>query len=190
MASAYAAGVDALLAAGGELLAHAPAPTSGWAVSATIVSATADQVLIHPLFRSECFGPVTVLVEYENTDQRDAVLAALPGSLSASVFAEPEETEELQDLVGRLSGSVGRVVVNGFPTGVATSWAQHHGGPWPATTAPAFTSVGAGGIRRFVRPVCLQDAPEAVLPPALRDDNPWHVPQRVDGHLNNHDVEA
>ena len=98
-------------------------------------------------------------------------------------LTEPEETEELSALVAQLSGRVGRVVVDGFPTGVATAWAQHHGGPWPATTAPAHTSVGAGGLQRFVRPVCLQDAPEAVLPPALRDDNPWRVPQRVDGRL-------
>ena len=183
IASAYAVGVGALLAAGGVLLAHAAAPTSGWAVSATVVSATAEQVLSQPVFHHECFGPVTVLVAYESTAQRDAVLAAVPGALAASVFAEPEETAELADLVARLSSRAGRVVVNDFPTGVATSWAQHHGGPWPATTAPAYTSVGAGGLRRFVRPVCLQDAPEAVQPPAVRDDNPWRVPQRVDGRL-------
>ena len=183
IASAYAVGVGVLLSAGGVLLAHAPAPTSGWAVSATVVSATADQVLSQPAFRQECFGPVTVLVEYDTTEQRDAVLSSLPGALAACVFAEPEETEDLADLVARLSGRAGRVVVNGFPTGVATAWAQHHGGPWPATTAPAYTSVGAGGLRRFVRPVCLQDAPEEVLPPAVRDDNPWRVPQRIDGRL-------
>ena len=183
IAAAYAAGVGTLLDAGGDLLAHAPAHTSGWAVSAAVVSTTADQVLRQPVFHRECFGPVTVLVEYDNSEQRDAVLSSLPGSLAASVFAEPEETAELAALVARLSASAGRVVVDGFPTGVATSWAQHHGGPWPATTAPAYTSVGAGGLRRFVRPVCLQDAPDAVLPPAVRDENPWGVPQRVNGRV-------
>ena len=183
IASRYAAGVEALMSAGGVLLAYSPAPASGWGVSSAVVSATADLVLLEPVFHQECFGPVTVLCEYETAEQRDAVLSALPGALAASVFTEPEETEELSALVAQLSGRVGRVVVDGFPTGVATAWAQHHGGPWPATTAPAHTSVGAGGLRRFVRPVCLQDAPEAVLPPALRDDNPWRVPQRVDGRL-------
>ena len=183
MATAYAVGVAELLAAGGELLAVAPADTSGWAVSAVVVSTTADNMLRQPEFYREVFGPVTVLVEYDTPEQRDAVLSSLPGALAASVFAEPEETVELSSLVARLSAQAGRVVVDGFPTGVASTWAQHHGGPWPATTAPAYTSVGAGGLRRFVRPVCLQGAPEAVLPSAVRDDNPWRVPQRVDGLL-------
>jgi len=183
IASAYGLGVGALLDAGGTLLACAPAPSSGWGVSAAVVTTTAEQVLGQPVFHQECFGPVTVLVEYDTAKARDAVLASLPGSLAASVFAEPEETDELSGLLATLSGQAGRVVVNGFPTGVATSWAQHHGGPWPATTAPAYTSVGGAGLRRFVRPVCLQDAPEEVLPPAVRDDNPWRVPQRVDGRL-------
>jgi NADP-dependent aldehyde dehydrogenase len=183
IASAYAAGVGALLAAGGVLLAQGPAPTSGWSASAAIVTATADQVIEQAAFRQECFGPVTVLVEYETEAQRDGVLSALPGALAAAIFAEPEEAIEISALVSRLSGRVGRVVFDGFPTGVATTWAQHHGGPWPATTAPAYTSVGSAGLRRFVRPVCLQGAPESVLPPPLRDDNPWRVPQRVNGEL-------
>jgi len=183
IASAYVAGVSALLAAGGVLLAQGPAPASGWSASAAVVTATADQVLEQSVFHQECFGPVTVLVEYETEAQRDAVLSALPGALAVSIFAEPEETAELSTLVTRLSGKVGRVVFDGFPTGVATTWAQHHGGPWPATTAPAYTSVGSAGLRRFVRPVCLQSAPESLLPPPLRDDNPWRVPQRVNGDL-------
>jgi NADP-dependent aldehyde dehydrogenase len=184
IAAAYAAGVADLITAGATVVAEVPAATSGWGASATVLSASADQVLGDPTFHRECFGPVTVLVEHDSREQRDAVLSSLPGALAASVFAEPEETEELADLVARLSARAGRVVVNGFPTGVATTWAQHHGGPWPATTAPGYTSVGAGGLRRFVRPVCLQDAPHAVLPPAVRDENPWCVPQRVDGRLH------
>jgi len=183
IATAYAAGVQALLYAGGLLVAHGSAPTSGWAASAAVVSATAEQVLAQPAFHRECFGPVTVLVEYETGAQRDAVLSSLPGALAAAVFAAPDETEELSTIVTLLTGKVGRVVFDGFPTGVTTTWAQHHGGPWPATTAPAYTSVGSAGLRRFVRPVCLQGAPESVLPPALRDDNPWHVPQRVNGRV-------
>lgn len=183
IASTYAVGLDALMRSGGVLLAQGPASTSGWSGSATLVSATVDQVLLQPVFRHECFGPVTVVVEYETTQQRDAVLLSLSGALAASVFAEPDEVDDLADLLALLTDGAGRVVVNGFPTGVATSWAQHHGGPWPATSAPGYTSVGAGGLRRFVRPVCLQDAPEALLPPAVRDDNPWRVPQRMDGRL-------
>ena len=82
----------------------------------------------------------------------------------------------------QLSGLAGRVLFDGWPTGVAVNWAQQHGGPYPATTS-LFTSVGATAVRRFQRPVAYQDAPEAVLHPALRDSNPLDIPRRVDGEL-------
>ena len=75
------------------------------------------------------------------------------------------------------------MVWNGFPTGVSVTWAQHHGGPWPATTLSGHTSVVATAIRRFLRPVTYQDAPPAVLPPELAEDNPLRLPRRVDGRL-------
>jgi NADP-dependent aldehyde dehydrogenase len=74
-------------------------------------------------------------------------------------------------------------VWNSWPTGVAVGWAMHHGGPYPATTAPLHTSVGATAIDRFLRPVCFQDVPDALLPPALRDDNPLGIVRRIDGSL-------
>jgi NADP-dependent aldehyde dehydrogenase len=82
-----------------------------------------------------------------------------------------------------LAERVGRVVWNGWPTGVSVTYAQHHGGPYPATTSVQATSVGTAAIDRFLRPITYQGAPEAVLPPALREDNPWHLPRRVDGVL-------
>ena len=86
----------------------------------------------------------------------------------------------LADALGRIAG---RLVFNGWPTGVAIGWAQHHGGGWPATTASVHTSVGATAIRRFLTPVAYQDAPAEVLPPELRDGNPLGIPRRVDGVL-------
>ena len=78
---------------------------------------------------------------------------------------------------------VGRVLHDGVPTGVAVSWAQQHGGPYPATTAASTTSVGMHAIGRFQRPVTFQDLPEALLPVWLHDGNPWRLPRRVDGVL-------
>jgi NADP-dependent aldehyde dehydrogenase len=75
----------------------------------------------------------------------------------------------------------GRVTVGDWPTGVAWTWAQQHGGPWPSTSEPTATSVGAAALDRFTRPVAYQRVPDAVLPPALREGNPWGVPRRVDG---------
>jgi NADP-dependent aldehyde dehydrogenase len=80
-----------------------------------------------------------------------------------------------------LAAKAGRVLWNGWPTGVSVSYAQQHGGPYPATTAPHFTSVGTASIARFLRPVAYQDAPDAVLPPALQEANPWGIPRLVDG---------
>jgi NADP-dependent aldehyde dehydrogenase len=128
----------------------------------------------------ECFGPTTLLIEYSDQDELAEALAVVPGSLTATVHAEPGE--DVSGLVELLSGLAGRVLFDGWPTGVAVNWAQQHGGPYPATTS-LFTSVGATAVRRFQRPVAYQEAPEAVLHPALREANPLGIPRRVDGVL-------
>ena len=126
----------------------------------------------------EVFGPATLLVRYRSPEELAAAVAALPGSLTATLHAEPGE--EVAPLVDALAARAGRVLFAGWPTGVAVTWAQHHGGPWPATTSQ-HTSVGVTAMRRFQRPIAYQDAPEALLPAALRDG--WTGPRRVDGVL-------
>ena len=121
------------------------------------------------------------------TAARDELLAAIArieGQLTGSIHAQPEEDAELLAvLTEELAARAGRVVYDGFPTGVAVTHGMHHGGPFPATSAPAHTSVGMTAIRRFLRPVAWQNAPAAVLPPELRDDNPLGIWRRVDGEL-------
>ncbi|MER6817186.1 aldehyde dehydrogenase (NADP(+)) [Actinomadura nitritigenes] len=127
----------------------------------------------------ECFGPLGLVVTYDDlADVADAV-AALPGQLTTSLHAEQDETGDLAALTGVLADRSGRVLWNQWPTGVAVSYAMEHGGPYPATTAPATTSVGTAAIERFLRPVAFQGWPQELLPPPLRDDNPWKVPQTV-----------
>lgn len=147
----------------------------------TVVIADIDALDDHAdtLF-SEVFGPVVVLIRYQNEAQLPSRLARLEGSLTATLHAE--ETDDLTAVLPILEDRAGRVLFSGWPTGVAVTWSQHHGGPWPATTSP-FTSVGATAIRRFLRPIAFQDAPERVLPDALREDNPLRIPRRVDGLL-------
>ena len=107
-----------------------------------------------------------------------------PSSWTHAVHADAnDDAELLGTLVPLLAGRAGRVLFGGVPTGVAVAWATQHGGPYPATTAPGTTSVGMTAARRFLRPVCFQDAPPAVLPPALRDENPLNLWRRVDGEL-------
>lgn len=146
-----------------------------------VFSTRAETVLADPAsILEECFGPTTVLIEYRDQEELARVLAVVPGSLTATVHAQPDE--DVTELVAQLSELAGRVLFNGWPTGVAVTWSQQHGGPWPATTS-LFTSVGATAVRRFLRPVAYQDAPEAVLHPALQEANPLGVPRRVDGVL-------
>jgi len=110
-----------------------------------------------------------------------AALRALPPSLTATIHCDGDQDQMLEPLVHVLRERAGRLVFNGYPTGVAVSWAQHHGGPWPSTNS-SHTSVGATSIRRFLRPVAYQSAPEPVLPDELRDDGPA-IPRRVDGRM-------
>ncbi|MEU9120770.1 aldehyde dehydrogenase (NADP(+)) [Streptomyces sp. NPDC048506] len=140
----------------------------------------------HDLLLQECFGPVTVLVRYADETEIGAVLARLPGNLTATLQLGEAEGAGADDggrgarLLAEVTPLAGRVVVNGWPTGVAVAPAQHHGGPYPATTSTA-TSVGGTAVERWLRPVVYQDAPPALLPPELREDNPLGLPRRIDG---------
>jgi NADP-dependent aldehyde dehydrogenase len=133
--------------------------------------------------REECFGPVALVVRYHSTDElRQALLATEP-ALTFSLFCS-EDDDDGRWLLELGSHRSGRVIVNGFPTGVGVSWSMQHGGPWPSTTSSAATSVGASAIERWVRPVTFQSVPDDLLPPALQEGNPLNVPRRVDGVLD------
>lgn len=147
-----------------------------------VFSTTANDLLDEPDFLlEERFGPSCLLVTYRNNDELRAAVRVLPGSLGISVHAEDDERSTLHGLLRPLMERGGRLIWNGWPTGVAVTWSMHHGGPWPATTAPLHTSVGATAVRRFLRPVCYQDWPSDLLPPALRDDNPFGLHRRLNG---------
>ncbi len=149
----------------------------------TVLATTVPELLADAeAMTEECFGPAALLVSYGSDEELLAAARVFQGQLTATVQSAGEEPV-VADLTEVLSGRVGRVVWNGWPTGVSVTYAQHHGGPYPATTSVQTTSVGTAAIDRFLRPVSYQDAPEHVLPPALQEDNPWRVPRRVDGVL-------
>lgn len=151
-------------------------------VRPTLMAVSAKAVLSHPELLEECFGPMSLLVEYDDDTQMLAIADALPGLLAAGVHAHGSESV-LTDLMPRLAGHAGRVLWGGWPTGVAVTWSMQHGGPFPATTRPESTSVGAAAVQRFVRPVTYQSVPDQWLPPAAREENPWAIVRRVDGVL-------
>lgn len=139
----------------------------------------------YDLLLEECFGPVTVVARYEDDAEARSVLSRLPGNLTATVqlsAAEAAGEGRGAEILAELTPLAGRVLVNGWPTGVAVAPAQHHGGPYPATTSTS-TSVGGTAIERWLRPVAYQNVPEALLPAELRDDNPLGLPRRFDGRL-------
>ncbi|WP_179956930.1 aldehyde dehydrogenase (NADP(+)) [Amycolatopsis anabasis] len=131
--------------------------------------------------RTECFGPASLVVTYSGQAELRKLLDDLEPGLTATVHAEESEVDEVRALLPALTRLAGRLLWNDWPTGVTVSWAQQHGGPYPATTAPTTTSVGAAAIDRFLRPVAWQGFPDVLLPPALREANPWQLPRRIDG---------
>ncbi|WP_137845490.1 aldehyde dehydrogenase (NADP(+)) [Microbacterium sp. 2FI] len=146
-----------------------------------VLSTDAAAVAARPeTLLEECFGPVTLLVRYSSRDELLAALEAVPGSLTATLHSEPGD--DVAAALAVLERKAGRVLFAGWPTGVAVTWSQHHGGPWPATTS-LHTSVGASAIRRFLRPIVFQDAPVELLPPQLRDDALAGLPHRRNGVL-------
>ncbi len=137
----------------------------------------------------EIFGPAALIVWVKDDHELVAACDLIDGNLTATVHAETSDVVTAQ-LLATLSRRAGRLVVNGFPTGVTVGWATMHGGPFPSTTTPAHTSVGLTAFRRFVRPVGYQSVPDALLPPALQDTNPLRLMRLVDGELTRGAVEA
>ncbi|AXM95051.1 aldehyde dehydrogenase (NADP(+)) [Pseudomonas plecoglossicida] len=133
------------------------------------------------LLQEEVFGPTTVIVEVADEAQLRRAVEGLHGQLTATLIAEPGDLEQFAALVPLLERKAGRLLVNGYPTGVEVSDAMVHGGPYPATSDARGTSVGTLAIDRFLRPVCYQNYPDTLLPDALKDANPLGLLRLVDG---------
>lgn len=156
----------------------------------TIAAVSLADFLEDDVLRGEVFGPFSLIVEYiELAEVAPTIAACFEGNLTGTLQIGEAEFDgtspddalnELRELVRLFTRKVGRVLFNGWPTGVAVTPAQQHGGPWPATTNDSSTSVGSAAIQRFLRPVAYQDAPEHLLPAELQSTNPRGVPQRID----------
>jgi NADP-dependent aldehyde dehydrogenase len=156
-------------------------PAEAGSARPVVLSTDAASVAARPeTLLEECFGPVTLLVRYSSAEDLHAALEAVPGSLTATLHSQA--SDDVAAVLEVLTRKAGRVLFAGWPTGVAVTWSQQHGGPWPATTS-LHTSVGATAIRRFLRPVAFQEAPEALLPEVLRDESLARLPHRRNGVL-------
>jgi 2,5-dioxopentanoate dehydrogenase len=136
----------------------------------------------------EIFGPASILVHADHDEALLNIARALPGSLTASVFGDDADLAHHRGLLAVLEAKAGRLIFNGYPTGLEVTHAVHHGGPYPATTDPRFTSVGTAAILRFARPICYQNFPQEALPAELRNQNTLGIWRTIDGELTRQDV--
>jgi alpha-ketoglutaric semialdehyde dehydrogenase len=142
---------------------------------------TGVQFLSSPQLATEAFGPFTLVIQCADAGEIARCIRSLEGQLTATVHADAEDLTAFGGLLADLEQKAGRIVFNGFPTGVEVAPAMNHGGPYPATTDARFTSVGTAAMLRFARPVCYQNVPDDRLPPALQNRNPLGIRRMVNG---------
>ena len=150
-------------------------------VNAQLFAADLDEFLAKPELADEIFGPDTLLVRCDGTQDYIEAARALDGHLTATIFGDEEDLVANRELIQILEEKAGRLIFNAFPTGVEVCHAMVHGGPYPSTSDARFTSVGTLAIYRFARPVCFQGFPQALLPAELQDGNPLGIRRLVDG---------
>ncbi|WP_287496132.1 aldehyde dehydrogenase (NADP(+)) [Pandoraea sp. CB10b_02] len=157
---------------------------AGYQGQAALFRTTAARFLATPTLHEEVFGPASIVIACDTLDEMIAVTERLEGQLTATLQLDAGDTDAARRLLPSLERRAGRILANGLPTGVEVCHAMVHGGPFPATSNAMFTSVGATAIDRFLRPVCYQDLPDALLPEALRDGNPLGLWRLRDGELS------
>jgi NADP-dependent aldehyde dehydrogenase len=165
------------------LAAQAPAAEAAPAcpANAQLFSSSLEQFLSQPELSEEIFGPDTLLVRCDSPDEYLRAARALDGHLTATLLGSDEDLAAHRELIAVLEQKAGRIIFNGFPTGVEVSHAMVHGGPYPATSDARFTSVGTRSIYRFARPVCFQNFPDALVPDELKAANPLGILRQIDG---------
>jgi NADP-dependent aldehyde dehydrogenase len=168
---------------GVQLVAQGSNEGQGCAAQAALYQADAATFLANPALEEEIFGPASLLVACRDEAELLSVTRHVEGQLTATVHATAQDRDLAGKLLPILERKAGRILFNGYPTGVEVCHAMVHGGPYPATSDARSTSVGATAIERFLRPVCYQDVPAELLPEELRDGNPLGLVRMVDGQL-------
>jgi len=138
--------------------------------------------------KEENFGPSSVILKADSAEQLEQAAEGLEGQLTATIHGTEDDLQKHGKLIRILERKVGRLVFNGFPTGIEVCPSMHHGGPYPATTHSFFTSIGTASILRFVRPLCYQNFPDAGLPVELRNKNERGILRLVDNAWTRDDI--
>jgi NADP-dependent aldehyde dehydrogenase len=169
---------------------NATEASDGATVSAAVLVSDAPTFFKDSTLSQELFGPATLVTECGSSEHLEEIARRLEGQLTVTIHATEEDLREYASLISVLREKAGRMIFGGVPTGVEVKPAMHHGGPYPATTDPRFTSVGPAAILRFARPVCYQDWPQQWLPPELKDENPRNIFRLVNGEWTRAAVRA
>jgi NADP-dependent aldehyde dehydrogenase len=182
IAENYANGVTAL-SGQADVVARGAVADNPTACQAALFATDAANFQDSEVLQAEVFGSSSIVVRCADAAEMSSVAAGLEGQLTATVHADESDHDEAARLLPTLETKAGRILFNGWPTGVEVGYAMVHGGPYPATSDSRTTSVGARAIERFLRPVCYQDVPKSLLPKAIADDNPDGLLRRIDGRL-------
>jgi NADP-dependent aldehyde dehydrogenase len=169
---------------------HASVDRLGSGEGGALFSTDAANFVADKKLQDEVFGASSLLIRCQDLEEMARVIAGLEGQLTATLqLGQLTATLQLGEgddeaaarLLPLLAEKAGRVLANGWPTGVEVCHAMVHGGPFPACTDGRTTSVGTLALQRFLRPVCFQNIPQTLLPPPLKDGNPWKLPRTVSG---------
>ena len=180
IARAYASGIDTLTEHA-ELVAQGAATEGPNQGQAHLFVTQANAFLANQHLQAEVFGAASLVVACANSEELRQVSEHLEGQLTATLHLDDDDVPNARALLPVLERKAGRLLVNGWPTGVEVCDAMVHGGPFPATSDSRSTSVGTAAIQRFLRPMCYQDFPDALLPDALQQGNPWQLRRLLDG---------
>lgn len=184
IAKSWNAGTEKLGAATGvELIGQGtPGPTQN-APAPTIFGTDVDKFTSNHVLHEEIFGAASLVIRYNSTEDLLQAASRIEGQLTASLQLTEADYPAAAPLIPVLEQKVGRIIVNGWPTGVEVGHAMVHGGPFPATSDSRTTSVGTLAINRFLRPAAYQNLPQELLPAPLQDENPWHLNRRINGNI-------
>jgi 2,5-dioxopentanoate dehydrogenase len=163
------------------IAASGPVAEAAHQAESKLFTVCLDQLLAEPHLTEEIFGPDTLLVSCDATSDYIRAAKSLDGHLTATILGDEADLLAHRELVQILEQKAGRLIVNGFPTGVEVAHAMVHGGPYPSTSDPRFTSVGSQAIYRFAKPICYQNFPDSLLPAELQAANPLGISRIIDG---------
>ncbi|MGV3708003.1 MAG: aldehyde dehydrogenase (NADP(+)) [Gemmatimonas sp.] len=186
----FVKGVERSVAEGATVIAQSEHVSGPTRARATLLSVTADEFASDPKLREEMFGPASMMVSARSIVDLERIAGAMEGQLTASIHGTEQELAENERLINLLKRKVGRLIFDGYPTGVEVGHAIVHGGPYPASTDGRTTAVGSASIARFARPMCFQNFPQSALAAELRDVNERGVWRMVNGELTRSDVIA